>query len=278
MKQLLLSGLLTFGLVPAWAQQEVGRHFASSTVLLTNGDTLRGELTLYTEQNLLIVKTADGTQSTQTPFTVKAFAAKGQLTQQLYTTLLFDNTRIENLGSGNVRAQDQAVTVFDTTMHAFVSYRNVMRTRLTAEAEPGFYEVLSIGNICLWQRTTLWARPLGYQPQRKSGSANNSFVPVSFNTDARNLLAHKVIPAPTQSQSAARNRPYDVHSVTRLYYVTSADSVLLVRQPKTELLSYFQESAPRIKTYARYHKLSYTKPDELAVIVDYANGLQRATR
>src|SRR4028118_560411 len=73
----LLSSLL-FLAGAARAQRALVQEFAGSTVLLTNGDTLRGPLTLRRDQDVLLMAQPDGTLTTLSAVSVNSFAVKGE--------------------------------------------------------------------------------------------------------------------------------------------------------------------------------------------------------
>ncbi|OON70073.1 hypothetical protein B0919_04840 [Hymenobacter sp. CRA2] len=242
-------------------------------MLLASGDTLRGQLTLYNDSNTLVVKTADGATSTHSPLTVKAFAAKGRLLQKVQQKLAFRDQNINAMGETLYHNQAYTTVALDTAMHAFVSYRGIMRqsaAQSPGAGEPGFYEVLSVGDVCLWQRTSLHSSPSKSTPER-SKYETDPILTADMRRDLRNQMVYKDIPSPVKTTQTRQ-----IRTEQQLYLVTSTALVVPVQQAEKETLTLFKPNAAAIKQYARQHKLSFNKPEELSRIVDYANSLAPA--
>jgi hypothetical protein len=86
----LLSSLL-FVAGAARAQRALVQEFAGSTVLLTNGDTLHGPLTLRRDQDVLLMAQPDGTLTTLSAVSVNSFAVKGEQVDNRRNAGYYDN-------------------------------------------------------------------------------------------------------------------------------------------------------------------------------------------
>ncbi|WP_165821989.1 hypothetical protein [Hymenobacter edaphi] len=228
---------------PATAQQLV-RRFAGSTVLLTSGDTVRGPLTLYSQPELLVVRTAGGVR-TLAPPAVRAFAVKGELT---------------NHGAGGARlpaplgAVPQPASLIERTLTAlvdttqvrlFLSYRVPPRPGADPDCAPGFYEVLCEGAISLLRRE----------------SAGTKHVPR---------------PTPPDRADSTR-RAFRHEGLSSTYFIfTPWGQLRRLRYPRQELAQLLAARHGQLSQYIAAHRLDYRRPQDLTAIVGYANSLLTA--
>jgi hypothetical protein len=224
---------------PAGAQKLV-RRFAGSAVLLTSGDTLRGPLTLYSDQDMIVLRQADGTLRTFTSWTVKAFAVKGELTR--YEYLLPPPTAPASPALD--RLERALVATIDTTdVRTFVSYRGrpQLRQRRGTTGAPGFYELLCDGAVRLLRRESLRAQ--------------------------------------AQQAYLERNRRHELRPLAMpsylvsTFYLSTANGLTPLRQPRRDLAVLLPRQAPALERYADLNQLNYANPYQLRAIVRYANNL-----
>lgn len=236
----LMGGLLLLAAaMPARAQKLV-RRFAGSTVLLTTGDTLRGPLFLYTDQDILLVRRPDGTIRTLTPWQVRAFAVKGELTG--YDDLLPAPTA--HTSAAVERLEQRLVRLVDTTVvRTFISYR----ARPQARQQPnktsasGFYELLCDGPVSLLRREALqlyYPYPLG-----------------AWGADAVSM------PRPRY------------RLVSSFFLRTTTDRLAPLHRPRRDLAVLLPQQAPKLEHYAQLNRLDYANAAQLRAIVRYANNL-----
>lgn len=242
---LLLGALLTGAAAGPAAAQKLVRRFAGSAVLLTNGDTLRGPLTLYSEQDVLVLRQADGTLRTFAPWAVRAFAVKGELTD--YDHLLPPPT---TPASASLERMERLLTeMVDTTIvRVFISYRSRPRAgqRPSEAILPGFYELLCDGSVSLLRRESLrvQARP-EYQVRR--GRNGKMMLTQAY------LIDH--------------------------FFLFTADGQLTpLRRPRRDLAAALPQQAPELERYAQLNRLDYANAYQLRAIVRYANNLLATAR
>lgn len=228
------------GLSPLAQAQQLVRRFAGSVVLLTNGDTLRGPLTLYSDTDLLVLRQADGTLRTLSPWVVRVFAVKGELTR--YDYLLPAPTAPTT--PEQVRLERVLLRLIDTTaVRSFISYRVRSRAqeRATPRAAPGFYEMLCQGQVSLLRREVLQAQTMAGTGRRR-GPVLTPLLP-----------------------------QYEL--VSRFFLFTPTGELAPLRRPRHDLATLLPTQAPELDNYAQRNKLDYANAYQLRAIVRYANAL-----
>ena len=238
----LLLGVLLAALAvrPVHAQKLI-RRFAGSVVLLNSGDTLRGPLTLYSEKDIIMLRQADGTIRTFTPWVVRAFAVKGELTN--YEALLPPPTAPASPALDQLE-RELACFVDTTAVRLFVGYRPRRKPgqRPSETSAPGFYEMLCEGSVSLLQRESLRRQaPPDYNLYNRSGG--------------RLLLSTRL-------------------ALVSSYFLSTSDGLLTpLRRPRRDLAELLPQQAPQLEYYAARNRLDYADARQLRAIVRYANNL-----
>ncbi|RTQ50733.1 hypothetical protein EJV47_08885 [Hymenobacter gummosus] len=238
-------GILTLGSVlPQAALGQLSatpRTFTSSTVVLTNGDTLRGSLILHSELDVLLITMADNTVRTVPAMMVRTFAVRGEimsfdrLPAQYRNSSAFVPARVRRRGQDVQRSRPFLVYPW-----------NRDRDQAPASA-PAFFERLNGGPVILLRRQQLVQRAVPWSD-------------AYFNT------GYAARPA---------GGPYYYTDVREnLYLGTPQGSIVALRKPRRDLLAYFPAEAAQIERYAEEYGLNFTDSAHLARLVDYANSLR----
>ncbi|KUG09460.1 hypothetical protein [Solirubrum puertoriconensis] len=215
------------------------QQFASSTVVLNSGDTLRGPLTMYLDRDLLLLTLPDGRVRTVPANEVRTFAVRGD-GQPFDATA---NGHMQPLRSGRGElpwfGYNRA-----RQFHVYRWSRDMPNANFTC---PAFFELMSGGPVTLYRRCNLvlrrvpWADPTFWSP---------TAIPTRRLSDMYYMPADK-------------------------YFLGTPDGYIVrLRQPKRDLLAYFAREARDIEKFARQHNLRFTDPRQLARLVDYANKLR----
>ncbi|MCC3158146.1 hypothetical protein LJ737_12930 [Hymenobacter sp. 15J16-1T3B] len=244
-----LGGIVVSALLPQAAQAQLSsipQQFTSSTVVLTNGDTLRGSLVLHTELDLLLITMADHTVRTVPALAVRTFAVRGEI-------MHFDQLPPQYRGSLAFTPVRKRLRRYELQRaRPFLVYPwNHDRDQAPATA-PAFFERLNGGPVILLRRQQLVRRSLSWSDAALMGGggyATQAAGPMYYYTDVRELM----------------------------YLGTPQGTIVALRRPKRDLLAYFPREAEQLEEYARLHNLDYGNSGHLARLVDYANSLQQAT-
>lgn len=251
---ILLSGLLTVQSPAAQAQRSFVQEFAGATVLLANGDTIRGPLVLHRSEDVIRITMPDQTVSTLSPVAVKAFAVKGEVGNNLPAYRYDDFYDARNgYFYGSPPLYTPAVAMRrnqrDTTrVRIFRTYRWNRDQDYSDFKSPGFFEQLSAGPTHLLRRQQLIERNVAdpYYRGAYRGMYGAPGTRYGTMTDVKDML----------------------------YLGTLKGDIVPLRNPKKDLLNYFRAYSRQIEQYAKQHKLNFGVPRELAYIVNYANSLQ----
>jgi hypothetical protein len=238
-------GILTLGLLPplvGLAQQSaMPQTFTASTVVLTNGDTLRGSLILRLDLDLLLITMADNTVRTVPALLVSTFAVRGEI-------MAFDRLPAQYRNSSafvpaRIRRRWHEVQ----RSRPFLVYPwNRDRDQAPATA-PAFFERLNGGPVILLRRQQLVQRAVPWSdPYFATGYAARPVGSPYYYTDVRE----------------------------NLYLGTPQGSIVALRKPRRDLLAYFPAEATQIERYAQENNLNFTDSAHLARLVDYANSLR----
>jgi hypothetical protein len=236
-------GLLVTTLASAQGTKGVRMDFRFSRVVLTNGDTLSGPVSLRQSPDVLYLAQPDGSVRTLVPAMVAAFAVQGALP-------------VAN--SSAVRPSDSP----DPTVVRLFRTLNLKPERLDLRPEPLFFEQLSEGPALLLRRQTLVPHQIARYalggPVRAYGSmaATLGRVPVPVST------------------------PMSYRTVTTLedvfYLALAPDDVRQLHHIRKDLLAAFPGQAQQLQAYAKARNLDYANAFELHQLVSYANSLSLA--
>jgi hypothetical protein len=251
---ILLSGLLTALVPAAQAQRSFVQEFAGATVLLANGDTIRGPLILHRSEDVIRITRPDQTVSTLSPVAVKAFAVKAEVGNNLPAYRYDDFYDARNgYFYGNPPLYTPAVAMRrnqrDTTRtRIFRTYRWNRDQDYSDFKSPAFFEQLSAGPTLLLRRQELVERNV---------------------VDPYNRGLSRGMYGPPGTRYGSLTEIKDM-----LYLATLQGEIVPLRNPKKDLLNYFRTFSRQIEQYAKQNKLNFGVPRELAYIVNYANSLQ----
>ncbi|WP_400191053.1 hypothetical protein [Hymenobacter sp. B81] len=252
-----LSSVLVLSLLAApaaRAQRALVQQFAASTVLLTTGDTLHGPLTLHADRDLLLLTMPDQTVRTVAAVAVRFFAVQGEQTtrsQQYYDYYDFYDARRGYYG-GSPRWLNPPPPRPERPDTALVRvFRSLRWNRGNDYSDfrmPAFFEQLSRGPVLLLRRESLVERPI---------NAPSSYYAGGYGYG---------LPRGTMG--------YYTELRPAFFLGTPEGEVVELRNPKKDLLAYFQPEARQLEQYAKEHKLNFSDARELAYLINYANSLR----
>lgn len=247
----LFAGLLT-GLSGAQAQQSpFVQQFAGSTILLTNGDTLRGPVTLRRDQDVVMMALPDGTVTTLSAVAINSFAVKGEQQDSRRGNGYYDNFYDARNGYyyGNPLYRTRRDQSDVNRVRVFRTYRWNRGNDYSDFKSPAFFEQLSNGPRVLLRRESLVQRsvptagPYGY--------GGYGGIPYGAGRYAGTYTDMK----------------------DDFFLATPTGDIIPLRNPKKDLLAVFRGQARQLEQYAKDNRLSFTVARELAFIVNYANSL-----
>lgn len=249
MKQLLpfLCGVLGGCLLPLAAAAQLKsqpQQFLSSTVVLTDGDTLRGSVVLHNDLDLLLLTQADGTVRSVPALAVRTFAVRDEIRPFERLPPQYRNTNA--LLSPRMRRRQHLVQ----RARPFLVYPWNHDRDYGSALAPAFFERLNGGPVILLRRQQLVTRAVFLNEPGLMGGYMPRFAGSSYYyTEVRELL----------------------------YLATPQGRIVPLRRPRRDVLAYFPAEAGQLEEYARQHRLDYEDGLQLARIVDYANSLRDLT-
>ncbi|UOG76970.1 hypothetical protein MTX78_10290 [Hymenobacter tibetensis] len=248
-----LAGLLAVAYTAEAQQSPFVQQFAGSTILLTNGDTLRGPVTLRRDQDVVMMAQADGTVTTLSAVAINSFAVKGEDRDSRRGTGYYDNFYDARNGFyyGNPMYNSRRREESDVNqVRVFRTYRWNRGNDYSDFKSPAFFEQLSNGprillrRESLMQRTVSNAGPYGYGGY---GYGN--------------------------PYGGGRSMGTYTEMKDDFFLATPAGEIIPLRSPKKDLLNVFRGQAKQLEQYAKQNQLNFTVARELAFIVNYANSL-----
>ncbi|MCB2376831.1 hypothetical protein LGH70_04520 [Hymenobacter sp. BT635] len=247
---LLLTGLFPGGHSAHAQRTYYVQEFAGSTVLLTNGDTLQGALSLHHSEDVVRITFPDNTMSTLSAVAIESFAVKGEKQQRRSAEQydFFDARQGYYYGvpwySGpGIGRQIRRGRVDAELVRVYRTYRWNHDNDYSDFKSPGFFEQLSSGpNVLLRREVQIEKRaymgPGGYGA---AGAYSGTYVEID----------------------------------DKFYLGMPNGNVLPLRSPRKDLLAIFRQQAKQIEKYAKDNRLNFTEAKDLAFIVNYANSLQK---
>lgn len=244
---LLLGGILGGCLLPLAAAAQLKslpQQFMSSTVVLNDGDTLRGSVVLHNDLDLLLITMPDGTVRSVPALAVRTFAVRDEIRPFDRLPPMYRGT--DMLMSSRPRRRQLLVQ----RARPFLVYPWNHDRDYGSNLAPAFFERLNGGPVILLRRQQLVTRNVSLTDPGLMGSYMPRFSNSGyFYTDVRE----------------------------QLYLATPQGSIVPLRRPKRDLLAYFPAEAEQIEEYAHLNHLSYVDGAQLARLVDYANSLRELT-
>ena len=244
MKSVFLLSLALFIAALAHAQgtRGVRLDFRFSRVVLANGDTLSGPISMRQGPDLLYLTQPDGSVRTLVPATVAAFAVQGPLP----------------VANGSIPRQDASP---DPTVVRLFRTLDLKPERPDLRPEPAFFEQLSEGPVLLLRRQSVVPHQMALNMTGPSpnGGLNRGVAP---------MPGRPLVPVPT---------PVNYRTVTELqdvfYLALAPDDIRPLHHLRKDLLAVFPGQAQQLQAYAKAHNLGYTSAYELHQLVSYANSL-----
>ncbi|UYZ60379.1 hypothetical protein [Hymenobacter latericus] len=243
----------------ALGQRNLVQQFDAATVVLTSGDTLRGPAALHTDRDVLLMSMPDNSVRTVAALAVTSFATRGEQAQpanyfdQYYD--FYDARRgyfYGNPGWGPLPVQARHQRPDTARVRVFRTFRWNRGNDYSDFRSPAFFEQLSRGPVLLLRRESLIERPVS--------AADPMFRP---------YYAYAPIAALPRGTMGYYTTIRD-----QFFLGTPEGNVVMLRNPRRDLLAYFRPEADRIERYAKQHRLSFSEAHELAFIVNYANSLR----
>jgi len=258
-----LLGWLCLGTASA-QQQGLVQQFTDSSILLANGDTLEGPLTLNRREDVVQIQLGDGSVRTLSAVAVQSFAVKGEQIDRHRNPYYYDDFYDARAGYyyGNPmygtrplrRRQERPDT---SLVRVFRVYRWNRGNDYSDFKSPGFFEQLSNGPYLLLRRESLVQRAANYGSSPYGYGAYRGGYPYGAGVPS------------TQFYTEIKDD----------FYLSMPDgNIVALRNPKKDLLNAFRQQEKQIDAYAKVNRLDYTNARELAYIVNYANSLNSIIR
>jgi hypothetical protein len=258
-------GAVFIGIVSFSEAQSLTRSFAGSLVLLKSGDTLRGPLTYLPEQEMIIVTMPDLTRKAFTSSMLRAFVVKGEISGYSLAGKALSKLAEPSSHAGGLAAlySNPASPVLESYLEkgrnrVFITYKlptqQVQRRHKTA----GFFEVLAPGNVMLLQReieSTLNKERISYERQVTPPIYQDG----KYVEQPIQLIAKKTV------ERSQLLKPL-------LYLSLPNQELILLRNPRKDLLSHFTAQQERILAFVISRQLSWDKPADVAQIVNFLNA------
>jgi len=247
----LLTGLLAVAATTQAQQTALTQQFAGSTILLTNGDTLRGPVTLRRDQDVLMMAQPDGTVTTLSAVAINSFAVKGEDRDSRRPTGYYDNFYDARAGYyyGNPMFSSRRSEESDLNrVRVFRTFRWNRGNDYSDFKSPAFFEQLSNGPRMLLRRESLMQRTVPTAGPYGGYGYGNPYGPGRYMGTYTEMKDDFFLATPT-------------------------GEIIALRNPKKDLLNVFRGQAKQLEQYAKQNQLSFTVARELAFIVNYANSL-----
>jgi hypothetical protein len=247
----LLTGLLTVASTVQAQQTPLTQQFAGSTILLANGDTLRGPVTLRRDQDVLMMAQADGTVTTLSAVAINSFAVKGEERDSRRPVTYYDNFYDARNGYyyGSPRFGARRAEESDLNrVRVFRTFRWNRGNDYSDFKSPAFFEQLSNGPRMLLRRESMMQRSVPTSGAYGGYGYGNPYGP---------------------------GRYMGTYNVMKddFFLTTPTGDVIALRNPKKDLLNIFRAQSKQLEQYAKQNQLDFTVARELAFIVNYANSL-----
>ena len=244
MKSLFLLSLGLFIATQANAQGTKGVRldFRFSRVVLTNGDTLSGPVSLRQGPDLLYLAQPDGSVRTLVPAMVAAFAVQGPMP----------------VTNGSIVRPDVSP---DPTVVRLFRTLDLKPARPDLRPEPVFFEQLSEGPVLLLRRQRVVPHQMALH---MTGPSPNG----GLNRGIATLPGRPLAPVPTPVHYRTVSELEDV-----FYLALAPDDIRPLHHLRKDLLAVFPGQAQQLQAYAKAHNLGYTSAYELHQLVSYANSL-----
>ena len=239
---LLCLGLLGAGLAHAQGTWGVRLDFRFSRVVLINGDTLSGPVSIRQRPDLLYLTQPDGRVRALVPATVAAFAVQGPLP----------------VANGPGLPQH---TSPDPTVVRLFRTLNLKPARPDLRPEPTFFEQLSEGPVLLLRRQSIVPHQVALQMTAlgPNGGPDRGMA---------TMPVRPLAPVPTPVHYRTVSEVQDV-----FYLAWAPGDVRELHHPRKDLLAAFPGQAQQLQAYAKAQNLGYTTAYELHQLVSYANAL-----
>ncbi len=241
-----LIGLLMIALTLVGGPARAGgyeQQWAQGSVILTSGDTIDGPVIYHHDEETLEVRFANGTARTFPAINVSYFVVSGEATQNgsnRMSPAIVYGPYASRTGMWPPPGSDRRDK---TPVKIYVTYMWDRDNDYSDFRAPAFFQQLTDGNVRLLKREKLVQRTVNPADPyfRYSGYPMGG----GFYTEIQNS-----------------------------YFLADPQGLLTpLRTVKKDLLAYFGRHGKQIQAYAKENKLSFTDPDELPLILKYADSL-----
>ncbi|AIZ63851.1 hypothetical protein PK28_09390 [Hymenobacter sp. DG25B] len=246
----LLLGSLLGANVAAQAQftekynaQKFAKEFGWAEVALTNGETLKGPVTLYWSEDMLVLNQQG--QKVLPSVHVTHFTVRQEQPVDFDTKKRYDFEPMRQgyyPGKAGFPTEPKPQKLWEMppqVSRVFQTYRWSRAEDHSNFRGLGYFEQLSAGPVVLLSRQALFLKT-----QHVAGAPGST--------------------GSTYKQIAKKDGFYLSYSDGSLRYL---------REPEKEFYAAFQNYIPQIQEFARRYNLGFSKPHELAYLVNYANSL-----
>ena len=221
------------------------QQWASGSVILTSGDTIDGPVIYHHEEETLEIRLANGTARTFAAINVSYFVVSDEATPRgltRYSPVMMGPYYGRPAGMWQQQGSDRRD---ESPVKLYVTYMWDRDNDYSDFRAPAFFQQLTDGNVRLLKREKLVQRTATPYGPYGSGYGMGSPMAGGYYTEVQNS-----------------------------YYIADPQGNLTaLRNMKKDLLAYFGKHARQIQEFAKENHLSYSDPNELPLILKYADSL-----
>ena len=225
------------------------QQWAHGSVILTSGDTIDGPVIYHHEEETLEIRLTNGTARTFAAINVSYFVVSDEAAPRglnRYSPVMmgpyFGGRSGMWMPPAGANRRDQA------PVKLYVTYMWDRDNDYSDFRAPAFFQQLTDGNTRLLKREKLVQRsvsPYGPYGGYGMGGAMGGAMGGGYYTEVQNSY----------------------------FLADPQGNITPLRNTKKDLLAYFGPNAKRIQTYVKENRLSYSDPNELPLILRYADSL-----
>jgi hypothetical protein len=267
--------------------QDLGvRKFARGLVVLNEGDTLRGALAYYLDQDLLVVQPAHELPKTLGASAVRQFNTSASLTPVTTTAARTEvvprpthsqATPTENvpllttIPQGRGPAGPVRTALPDTLRsHQYISLAWPPALARQQRSAYGFFELLELGD-----KITLVQRMVSREYSVQQSVGYTPPVGIDGESSTQVLARYNKAPHMYREEDSRERRVVKKQRLAQILYLIGADGRMSrVENVRRDVLAQCPGSSAALNTYVRTNKLSWHKTDDVVAIVKYANTLR----
>lgn len=243
--------------------QVLQRSFAASTVILHTGDTLRGPLTYFPKQDVIILTMPDLTQRTFSPGALRAIVVRGEISNTMFKLVTASRPAVSQAAAQlGVVAIDPANPFLPRVLQrsrnkVFITHQWTTEHTQRYRARAGLFEVIVPGKIMLLQR----------QDEAMPAQKSRVYYTRPTTEFLRNNTINQISDAFTQTAIDEINT-----SLKSRLYISMPDGELhFLRNPRKQLPMYFPDYS--LRKFAQEQGILWSSPSGVARVVEYVNTL-----